>query len=60
MSWMEKKYHAGRGQGHHVGSDRWAFLVLSYPIIWAIGMKLRQFRTLDELDRPQSLFHDSK
>jgi len=41
----------------HVGSYRWAFLVLGYPIIWALGMKLRQFRTLDELDRPQSLFH---
>jgi RNA polymerase sigma factor (sigma-70 family) len=29
------------------------------PISWGIGLKLRQFRTLDELDRPQSLFDES-
>jgi hypothetical protein len=43
----------------HVGAYRWVLLLLIYPFIWAIGRKLHQFHTLDELDRPQSLFHDS-
>jgi hypothetical protein len=43
----------------HVDSYFGVFvLLLIYPF-WTIGRKLRQFRTLDELDRPQSLFHDS-
>jgi len=33
-------------------------LLLLFPF-WIIGRKWRQFRTLDQLDRPQSLFHDA-
>jgi hypothetical protein len=43
----------------HVGAYRWLFLLVTFSF-WAIGMKLRQFLTLAELDRPQSLMHDSK
>jgi len=43
----------------HVDSYFGVFvLLLIYPF-WVIGRKWRQFRTLDELDRPQSLFHDA-
>jgi hypothetical protein len=43
----------------HVNSYFGVFvLLLIYPF-WTVGRKLRQFRTLDELDRPQSLFHGS-
>jgi hypothetical protein len=35
------------------------FTMLLIVPFWFIGRKWRQFRTLDELDRPQSLFHDS-
>ena len=42
----------------HVGTYRWAFLLLTFPF-WLIGLRLRQFRTPDELDRPQSLFQRS-
>jgi hypothetical protein len=43
----------------HVDSYRGVLLCLICPVVWGIGMKLRQFRTPAELDRPQSLFHDA-
>ncbi len=36
------------------------FLALIYPVTWALGRSLSQFRSWDELGRPQSLFDDSE